>query len=53
MGPENIEEFELALKGGPEYEAGIKEAGEHLSSVTVENVTEAFGGLMSDADKAV
>ena len=53
MGPENIEEFELALKGGPEYEAGIKEAGEHLRSVTVENVTEAFGGLMSDADKAV
>ena len=52
MGPENIEEFELALKGGPEYEASVREAGEHLGSVTADNVTEAFGGLMSEADKA-
>jgi len=42
MGPENIEEFELALKGGPEYEASVREAGEHLGSVTADNVTEAL-----------
>lgn len=51
MGPENIEEFELARQGGPAYEAAMAHAVETFSGSTAENVVELFGGLLSDIDK--
>lgn len=51
MGPENIEEFELARQGGPAYEAAMAHAVETFSAATAENVIELFGGLLSDIDK--
>jgi pimeloyl-ACP methyl ester carboxylesterase len=52
MGPENIEEMELAVKGGPEYEAHMEMIGTALGEATVDNVIELFGGLLSEPDKA-
>jgi pimeloyl-ACP methyl ester carboxylesterase len=51
MGPENVEEMELAVKGGPEYEAHMEAIGSALGDATAENVIELFGGLLSDPDK--
>ncbi|MHB2028193.1 MAG: alpha/beta fold hydrolase [Acidimicrobiales bacterium] len=51
MGPENVEEFELAKRGGHAYEAHMAESGAQLASATSENVIELFGGLLSQADK--
>jgi pimeloyl-ACP methyl ester carboxylesterase len=51
MGPENVAEFELAMKGGPEYEAHIEMIGTVLGAATVDNVVELMGGLLSDADR--
>ncbi len=53
MGPENVEEFALARKGGPEYEALMAKAGETFGSATKDNVVESFGGLLSEPDRAV
>jgi pimeloyl-ACP methyl ester carboxylesterase len=53
MGPENLEEMELAKKGGPEYEAHMEMIGTALGDATADNVIELFGGLLSDPDKAV
>jgi pimeloyl-ACP methyl ester carboxylesterase len=53
MGPENVEEFALALKGGPEYEAQMAASGESFGTATKDNVVELFGGLLSEPDKAV
>lgn len=53
MGPENVEEFELAKEGGPEYEAHMAEEGERFAGANADNLIELFGGLLSDADKAV
>jgi pimeloyl-ACP methyl ester carboxylesterase len=53
MGPENVEEFALAKKGGPEYEAAMELAGDALGSATKDNVVELFGGLLSEPDRAV
>lgn len=52
MGPENVEEMELAMKGGPEYEAHMEMIGTALGDATADNVIELFGGLLSDPDKA-
>jgi pimeloyl-ACP methyl ester carboxylesterase len=52
MGPENVEEFALAKRGGPEYEAHMVMYGEVLGAATKDNVIELFGGLLSDPDKA-
>jgi pimeloyl-ACP methyl ester carboxylesterase len=52
MGPENVEEMELALKGGPEYEAHMEMIGTALGDANADNVIELFGGLLSDPDKA-
>ena len=52
MGPENVEEFELAKRGGAEYEALMEMHGDVLGHSTKDNIVEIFGGLLSDADKA-
>lgn len=51
MGPENIEEFELALRGGEAYESHMSRAGDEFCVATPENVVEIFGGLLSPVDK--
>ena len=51
MGPENLEEFSLALEGGSEYEAHVMRDGERFATATAENIVELFGGLLSEVDK--
>jgi pimeloyl-ACP methyl ester carboxylesterase len=53
MGPENVEEYALAKKGGPEYEAAIEMMGDVFGAATKDSIVELFGGLLSDPDKAV
>jgi pimeloyl-ACP methyl ester carboxylesterase len=52
MGPENVEEFELAKQGGPEYEEKLQQMAAAFAEATPENVIELFGGLLSEVDKA-
>ncbi|MGD1013447.1 MAG: alpha/beta hydrolase [Acidimicrobiales bacterium] len=51
MGPENLEEFSLAVEGGSEYEAHVMRDGERFAGSTPENIVELFGGLLSEVDK--
>lgn len=51
MGPENVEEFELAKQGGPAYEAKMHDVAAAFAGATAENVIELFGGLLSEVDK--
>ena len=51
MGPENVEEFALALQGGEEYELHIKTMADGSRNTTEANVIERFGGLLSEPDK--
>ena len=51
MGPENITEFELARRGGPEYEEHLKFQSDMLASATADSVIELMSGLLPDADK--
>ncbi len=51
MGQGNIDEFELAKKGGAEYEEHARAAGETFKGATVDNVVELFGDVMSEVDK--
>jgi pimeloyl-ACP methyl ester carboxylesterase len=53
MGPENVEEFALAQRGGLEYESHIAMYGDAFATATKDNVVELFGGLLSEPDKAV
>jgi len=53
MGPGNIEEFELAKKGGADFEAAIATAGAFIKVMTGDNVIDVLAGLLSDPDKAV
>src|ERR1700691_241461 len=53
MAQENIDEFALAVEGGPVYEASMATYGEAFATATKDNVVELFGGLLSDPDKAV
>ena len=53
MGPENIEEFALALEGGPRYEEHIRSFSEAGRTATESNIVEFFGGLLSEPDKKV
>jgi pimeloyl-ACP methyl ester carboxylesterase len=53
MGPENVEEFALAKKGGPEYDAVMAMAGETFGAATKDDVVALFGGLLSEPDRAV
>jgi pimeloyl-ACP methyl ester carboxylesterase len=52
MGPENVEEFALAQKGGPEYEALMAATGELMGAATTDNIVEMFAGLLSEPDRA-
>jgi len=52
MGPENLEEMALAVKGGPEYEAHMEMIGTAFGDANADNLIELFGGLLSDSDKA-
>jgi pimeloyl-ACP methyl ester carboxylesterase len=53
MGPENHDEFGAALKGEAVLDAWMDENAGAMKNVTGEQVREAFGGLIGDADKAV
>ena len=53
MGPENLEEFALAKKGGAPYEEYMAAAGAVMAEVTTDNVIELMGGLLPDVDKEV
>ena len=51
MGPENIEEFNLAREGGPAYDDAMRHATEVFSGATADTVVALFGGLLSDTDQ--
>ncbi|HVB52186.1 MAG TPA: alpha/beta fold hydrolase [Acidimicrobiales bacterium] len=53
MGPENLEEFALATKGGAEYEEYMAVAGAFIADMTKDNAIELMGGLLPEADKEV
>jgi pimeloyl-ACP methyl ester carboxylesterase len=53
MGPENLEEFALAMVGGPAYEAYMEDSCAALAGVDKDNVIEMMAGLLPDADRAV
>lgn len=53
MGPENLEEFALAIEGGEAYERYMAEAGAQFADATSDNVVELFGGLLSAVDRDV
>ena len=53
MAEENVEEFRLALEGGPAYDEALATAAAFLAEATPENVVDLFGGLLSPADLAV
>ncbi len=51
MGPENVEEFDLAKEGGPAYEEYMAATGEILGDATTDNIIELIGGLLSQPDR--
>jgi len=53
MGPENLEEFELAAKGGAPYEEYMKSVGDAMAEMTKDNVIELMSGLLPDVDRDV
>ena len=53
MGPENIEEFSLAVRGAEALTPFLEGEAARLREVTAEQVTAALGGLISGADAAV
>jgi pimeloyl-ACP methyl ester carboxylesterase len=53
MGPENHDEFGAALQGEAVIDQWMQENVLGMKSVTGEEIREAFGGLIGDADKAV
>jgi pimeloyl-ACP methyl ester carboxylesterase len=53
MGPENIEEFGLALRGAQALTPFLDKEAAALREVTGEQITAALGGLISGADAAV
>ena len=53
MGPENHDEFGAALKGEATIDRWMQENVLSMKKVTGEEIREAFGGLIGDADKAV
>ena len=52
MGPENIEEFALAMQGGPAYDAAMQHTTEVFCAATADTVIDIFGGLLSEIDKS-
>jgi pimeloyl-ACP methyl ester carboxylesterase len=53
MGPENIEEFSLAVRGADALTPFLDKEAEALRAITGEQVAIALGGLISGADAAV
>ena len=53
MGPENIEEFGVALKGEGPLTEWMNANAVGMQHVTGEGLREAFGGLIGDSDKEV
>jgi pimeloyl-ACP methyl ester carboxylesterase len=53
MGPENVEEFELAARGADALTPFLDKESEALRVVTGEQVAASLGGLISGADAAV
>ncbi|QLL23963.1 alpha/beta hydrolase [Actinobacteria bacterium IMCC25003] len=53
MGPENHDEFGAALKGESVIDQWMEDNAGSMKSVTGDEIREAFGGLIGDADKAV
>ena len=52
MGPENHDEFGAALKGEAVIDQWMSDNGGPMKSVTANDIIEAFGGLIGEADKA-
>ena len=52
MGPENVEEFQLAVRGAAALTPFLEKELAVLAQITGEQVTAAFGGLVSGADAA-
>lgn len=53
MGPENHDEFGAALKGEATIDQWMNDNAVAMKSVSGNDIREAFGGLIGDADKAV
>jgi pimeloyl-ACP methyl ester carboxylesterase len=53
MGPENVAEFGAALSGEAELTAFLQREAATMSTVTGQDVAQAFGGLVIEADRAV
>jgi pimeloyl-ACP methyl ester carboxylesterase len=53
MGPENIDEFGVAMQGEKPLRAWMSENATPMQHVTGDEIREAFGGLIGDADKKV
>lgn len=52
MGPENVEEFSLAVAGDPGLSNWLDNEARDLASVSGEDVADALGGLISEVDRA-
>jgi pimeloyl-ACP methyl ester carboxylesterase len=52
MGPENVQEFSLALQGETTLTPWLEEQARALSAIQGPDVAVALGGLVSDVDKA-
>jgi pimeloyl-ACP methyl ester carboxylesterase len=52
MGPENAEEFDLALRGGQEFEDYVAFTTAVMAEMTADNAIEMMGGLLSEVDAA-
>jgi pimeloyl-ACP methyl ester carboxylesterase len=53
MGPENVAEFGAALAGESELTAFLSREAATMGAVTGQDVAQAFGGLVIEADQAV
>jgi pimeloyl-ACP methyl ester carboxylesterase len=53
MGPENLEEFALALKGGAPYEEYMAATGAILGEATRDNVIDLMEGLLPEVDREI
>jgi pimeloyl-ACP methyl ester carboxylesterase len=53
MGPENVEEFGLAVQGSTALTGYLEEQGEQLRSISGPDVADALGGLVPEVDKRV
>lgn len=52
MGPENVEEFSLAVTGDPGLSSWLENEARDLASVSGRDVADSLGGLISEVDRA-